>query len=138
MLLLFLDDFFPITLKVRDYIGYCEGKKEMPQTRIGNVFKTMSTTCPLEVYHPIWCLFLFFLSNFSFDVWNFLFVLRTQISLYAKCVIARGEEVDKGACEKEFQALKNCFRKVSRSYSLKCIEFTFFRYRHVLHQRSRI
>ena len=50
-------------------------------SKIGRVFRTMTGTCPLE------------------------------LSLYSKCVLSHTETLEKGACSKEFEALKKCFRK---------------------------
>jgi len=53
-----------------------------PSTRgIGVVFRNMTTLCPQE------------------------------ISLYGRCVIANTDTIDKNVCEKEFEALRHCFRK---------------------------
>lgn len=50
-------------------------------TRIGRVFKTMTGTCPAE------------------------------LALYSKCVLQHTETLEKGACSKEFEALRKCFGK---------------------------
>ncbi len=48
-------------------------------TRIGRVFKTMTSTCPLE------------------------------IAMYSKCVLRNADSIEKGICSKEFEALRKCF-----------------------------
>jgi hypothetical protein len=45
--------------------------------------------------------------------------------MYAKCILIKSDlsELDKGSCEKEFAALKTCFRKVSTLISLYMAQF---------------
>ena len=50
-------------------------------TRVGRAFKVMGQICP------------------------------TAIAAYGKCLVAHAESVEKNVCAKEFEALKNCFRK---------------------------
>jgi hypothetical protein len=57
-------------------------------TRLGSVYKNMKGACPL------------------------------QLSDYARCVIMQSTSdngLEKGSCEKEFEALKKCFRKTRGS-----------------------
>jgi hypothetical protein len=35
-----------------------------------------------------------------------------QLAAYGACVVAKEEVLDKGVCQKEFEALKACFRRV--------------------------
>jgi hypothetical protein len=51
-------------------------------TRLGKVLKTMKSTCSV------------------------------QLAAYGACVVAKAEVLDKGVCQKEFEALKACFRRV--------------------------
>ena len=83
------------------------------ETRLGSAFKGMLSTCPGEVSD--------FDNSYSFKlfyVWNFAFQNIFQISSYAKCLTLNADGVEKGVCEKEFLALKSCFRKVSYVHSL--------------------
>jgi hypothetical protein len=40
------------------------------------------------------------------------------MSLYAKCVVAKQEELEKDSCAKEFQAMRQCMLKVMALTSL--------------------
>lgn len=55
------------------------------EKRLNSVFKRMMKCCPLEV------------------------------AAYGACVSTLGDAIDKGACEKQFAALKKCARMVRAS-----------------------
>ena len=38
--------------------------------------------------------------------------LYHQIASYGKCVAANADSIERGICEREFQALRTCMRKV--------------------------
>ena len=57
----------------------------MPPSRIGSVFRATASKCPVE------------------------------LATYATCVTVHAESthsIEKHACDKEFKALKDCFRKI--------------------------
>jgi len=56
-----------------------------PPTRLGETFKAMVQTCPME------------------------------IASYGKCIATNADHIERGICDREFQALKICMRKVRAS-----------------------
>jgi hypothetical protein len=71
----------------------------------------MMISCPAEVAS--------LLASLSDEVvltmLRFLLYRLTQIAAYGRCAAMHADEIEKGVCEKEFAALKKCFRKVCGS-----------------------
>lgn len=80
-------------------------------TRLGETFKAMMQTCPGEVGVVMLLCIMHNNNGYDYDYSSHICMYH-QIASYGKCVAANADSIERGLCEKEFQALRVCMRKV--------------------------